>query len=139
MKSITQKSVSQFIRDIRLNKALELLKQSRLTVSEIAYQLGFNSPAYFNKCFHDQFGYPPGETKNHAEGGSESGEHTKEKKTININTIRLPSKLIIALIVMNVLIGSYLGYETFSNNKLQNESNSKPKSIVVLPLKTLLS
>lgn len=63
IKTTTQKTASQFIREFRLNKALELLRQPGLTVSEIAYRVGFGSPAYFNKCFHEKYGFPPGETK----------------------------------------------------------------------------
>ena len=51
IKSSTGTSANQFIRDIRLSKALELLRNEELTVSEIAYNVGFGSPSYFNKCF----------------------------------------------------------------------------------------
>jgi AraC-like DNA-binding protein len=51
--AIKNQNVSQFIREIRLKKALELLQQDHLSASEIAYQVGFGSPAYFSKCFHD--------------------------------------------------------------------------------------
>lgn len=60
--ALTGKSASQFIREVRLNKALELLKASDLTISEVAYKVGFGSATYFSKCFHDHFGYTPGET-----------------------------------------------------------------------------
>jgi TolB-like protein len=40
---------------------MEMLKDDVFNVSEIAYEVGFGSPAYFNKCFHDFYGYPPGE------------------------------------------------------------------------------
>ena len=58
--SITKKKVSQFIREVRLQKALELLRNEELSASEVAYKVGFGSPIYFNKCFHEFFGYPPG-------------------------------------------------------------------------------
>src|SRR5210317_276634 len=60
---INGKSVTQFIREIRLEEALKLLKDNVATASEISYQVGFSSPTYFNKCFHDYFGYPPGTVK----------------------------------------------------------------------------
>ena len=63
LKPIKGQSISQFIREIRLEKAMQLLQKNETTVSEIAYQVGFNSPTYFNTCFHDYFGYPPGEVK----------------------------------------------------------------------------
>jgi len=53
----TGKNVSQYIREERLNFALDLLIQDVGAVSEIAYRTGFNSPSYFNKCFRDFYGY----------------------------------------------------------------------------------
>ncbi len=61
--SITGKSTSRFIRDYRLEKAMEMLQNNSATASEIAYRVGFNSPTYFNTCFHDYYGFPPGEVK----------------------------------------------------------------------------
>jgi TolB-like protein/AraC-like DNA-binding protein/tetratricopeptide (TPR) repeat protein len=58
---LTKKSLSQFIREIRLAEALKLLKEENVTVSEVAYRVGFSNPSYFNTCFHDHFGFPPGE------------------------------------------------------------------------------
>ena len=60
LKTISNQTISQFIREIRLKKSKELLLNEDLTVSEIAYRVGFGSPTYFNKCFHEFFGYPPG-------------------------------------------------------------------------------
>jgi tetratricopeptide (TPR) repeat protein/AraC-like DNA-binding protein len=61
--SITNKTINQFIRETRLQKALELLQNEAVTASEVAYKVGFTSPAYFNTCFHEFFGYPPGKVK----------------------------------------------------------------------------
>ena len=63
LKSALKKTTSQFMRDVRLTKAMEMLQSGLATASEISYQVGFNSPAYFNTCFHQHFGYPPGEVK----------------------------------------------------------------------------
>jgi signal transduction histidine kinase/DNA-binding response OmpR family regulator len=52
---------NEIIRNMRLERAMQLLKQKSGNVSEIAYQCGFNSPAYFIKCFRDYFGMTPGE------------------------------------------------------------------------------
>ncbi len=54
-------SVSQFIRQIRLKRAMELLQEGEYTVSEVSYKVGFGSTSYFIKCFGDIYGYPPGE------------------------------------------------------------------------------
>jgi signal transduction histidine kinase/DNA-binding response OmpR family regulator len=54
---------AQYVRRTRLQRALGMLQRNAGTVSEIAYSVGFNSPAYFTKCFHEQFGVPPSEMK----------------------------------------------------------------------------
>jgi len=45
---------------VRLQRAADLLRQQAGTVSEIAFQKGFGSSAYFVKCFKEQFGETPG-------------------------------------------------------------------------------
>jgi transcriptional regulator GlxA family with amidase domain len=77
LKSITNKSVSEFIREIRLQKAKELLEQGTDNISEVAYSVGFSSPSYFSKCFHDFYGYSPGEVKKN---------NQKEIGTDNLNS-----------------------------------------------------
>ena len=54
-------SASQFIRQVRLQYAMEILIQTSVTVSEVSYKVGFSSTSYFIKCFRDEYGYPPGE------------------------------------------------------------------------------
>ena len=71
IKKQTGLSASQFIRQVRLENAMQLLQEEELTVSEIAYRVGFNSTSYFIKCFHDLYGHPPGEIKK--QGLPESG------------------------------------------------------------------
>ncbi len=61
LRALTDQTPSQFIRSMRLARAVELLKQDAGTVAEIAYQVGFGSQAYFTKCFHEQFGCSPKE------------------------------------------------------------------------------
>lgn len=63
VKAITKKTISQFIVETRLQKALEILQKEEATSSEVAYRVGFGSPGYFNKCFHEFYGYPPGDVK----------------------------------------------------------------------------
>ena len=54
-------SVIDLIRSTRLKKAEMLLKQKRMTISEVAYMVGFNDPKYFSKSFRSQFGKNPSE------------------------------------------------------------------------------
>lgn len=55
LKNLTGKSPNNFIKEFRLHKALDLLHKQHGNISEIAYESGFNSPAYFSKCFMDKF------------------------------------------------------------------------------------
>jgi transcriptional regulator GlxA family with amidase domain len=67
IKALTAQSTSEFIRTIRLKRAVSLLEKSQLSIEEISYAVGFSSTAYFTKCFRIQFGVPPSEyAKSHA-------------------------------------------------------------------------
>ncbi|GAA4233916.1 two-component regulator propeller domain-containing protein [Postechiella marina] len=60
-KELTGLSSSEFIRNIRLKRAMQLLETSNLSVKEIMYMTGFNTGSYFSKCFKKQFGLLPSE------------------------------------------------------------------------------
>jgi signal transduction histidine kinase/ligand-binding sensor domain-containing protein/DNA-binding response OmpR family regulator len=57
--ALTNKSPIEFIRTIRLRRAAQLLEKSQLSVAEIAYQVGYNSPKNFTKYFKQEFGVIP--------------------------------------------------------------------------------
>lgn len=59
IKELTGLSSSEFIRNIRLKRAVQLLENSDLSVKEIMYMTGFNTASYFSKCFKKQFGVIP--------------------------------------------------------------------------------
>lgn len=59
MLQITGKTPIEFIRVIRLKRAAQLLRDSQLHVSEIAFQVGFNNPKYFSRYFKEEFGVLP--------------------------------------------------------------------------------
>ncbi len=59
LKALTGSSMAIYIRSIRLVKALELLRQTDKSVSEIAYEVGFKDAAYFSRCFREEFGKSP--------------------------------------------------------------------------------
>ena len=61
IKDITGLSPVDYLRNFRLVKAVKLLEQELYSISEIAYQTGFSSPAYFTKCFKDTFNMTPTE------------------------------------------------------------------------------
>ena len=58
---ITGKGPSEFIRTIRLKRGRQLLEESQLQISEIAYAVGFNSPKRFTINFKNEFGVSPSE------------------------------------------------------------------------------
>jgi len=59
VKALTGKSVSDFIRSLRLEKARELLETTEMNVTEVCYAVGFSSPNYFSRAFQEAFGKPP--------------------------------------------------------------------------------
>ena len=63
LKALTNKSATIFIRSIRLQKAKELLETTNMSVKEIAYDVGFSSPAYFSTSFLEEFNVNPSETR----------------------------------------------------------------------------
>jgi TolB-like protein/AraC-like DNA-binding protein/Tfp pilus assembly protein PilF len=136
LQAIVNKSIKQFIREVRLQKALEMLQNEEVTVSQVAYKVGFGSPAYFNTCFHEFFGYPPGAVK--------KGDFVR---TIKAGTFEIPHKkqanrilLYIFSGIIIIVVLSYLVYKFGFGKSLIDSGGSfdKPeKSIAVLPFKNL--
>lgn len=124
IKSLTGKSVNQIIREIRLIESLKLLKEGNYTSSEISYKVGFNSPSYFTKCFHDFYGCPPGEFN-----FSNRNEIHSIKNLWQKNKIRsLFKKITFVLILSAICIA---GYSIFY------KQTKETFSIAVLPFKDL--
>lgn len=65
LKSLTGQSATEFVRNIRLKEAKKLLQNNhhQQTIAEISYQVGFNDPLYFSRCFKKYFGVPPSEVQ----------------------------------------------------------------------------
>ncbi|MFT3740131.1 MAG: response regulator [Breznakibacter sp.] len=61
LRAHTDQSATEFIRFVRLKKALKLLKTGNYTIDEISYNVGFNTPSYFSQSFKKQFGKTPKE------------------------------------------------------------------------------
>jgi len=129
LNQISNQTISQFIREVRLKKAKELLLSEDLTAAEIAYRVGFGSPTYFNKCFHEYFGHAPGELRNHEQ------ENEPEEPPVEVeSTPKKPNrrKMWIALFIFSIFIIpiSYFLINRVSGSGLE-------KSIAVLPFKYL--
>ena len=62
--ALTGKSPSLYMRSARLAKAKKMILEQTGNISEIAYSVGFSSPAYFTRCFKEEYGVPPSEIIN---------------------------------------------------------------------------
>ena len=58
----------ELLRDMRLREARRLLTTTELSISEIAYEAGFSTPAYFTKCFREAYGQTPSELRDSLSG-----------------------------------------------------------------------
>ncbi|MCB9355806.1 MAG: response regulator [Lewinellaceae bacterium] len=68
LQALTGKSPNVLIRELRLERARQLLEQGAGNASEIAFRVGFSSLAYFSKCFTGQYGVPPSEVLRASKG-----------------------------------------------------------------------
>lgn len=146
LNAINGKSTSRFIREFRLEKAMEMLQNNVATASEIAYKVGFSSPTYFNTSFHQYYGYPPGEVKFRNPLNDEDSE---EIQTSNDNTATLTSKsrlfnkrtyVIAALAILSIASFAYYNYthsETPINTENEEPGALSENSIAVLPFKNM--
>lgn len=64
VKAMTGSSVVDLLRKARLAKARRLLETRSMSVSEVAYEVGFSAPSYFTKCFKEEYGMLPGDVGN---------------------------------------------------------------------------
>lgn len=145
---IFNKSTNQYIRELRLKRGLELLKQESITASEIAFKVGFSSPSYFNTCFSEFYGYPPGEVKkrdlihlveNKEELSSipQTNEPSylklspSQKKKLTIKIMALVSFIILSIIVVTIYFDSNILEKV--NFFTANQLTKHKKSIAILP------
>jgi len=128
LKSITGNSTSSYIREYRLKKGHEMLKDGVAKASEVSYKVGFSSPSYFNAAFSKFYGYAPGKAK------FQSIDHIVAQKKSN--------SLWISLLILLVGLIAYLMYQTIPLEELEGkmfyeEPKSKEKSIAVLAFQDL--
>ncbi|GAB3231868.1 helix-turn-helix domain-containing protein [Algoriphagus aestuariicola] len=127
VKKVSNLSVSQLINQIRLERAMHLLRTGTLNVSEVSHQVGFNSPSYFIKCFREHFGYPPGEVGKHIEVVPPPLELSKPEAAVSSRRAWIIGALTSLLFLA---LGWFLFGGLIFEENLQLE-----KSIVVLPFK----
>ena len=63
IKALTNYSPVELIRDLRLKHARSMLTTTDRSISEVAYEVGFSSPAYFSKCYREAYGQTPSELR----------------------------------------------------------------------------
>lgn len=129
VKKETNLSVSQFINQVRLRHAMELLKTTSLNVSEIADRIGFNSPSYFIKCFREHYGYPPGEAAKRLESSAQEVELPSEAPNVETASRPTVGKWLWPL------AGVALVAAVVAILFLKKEDTIREKSIAVLPFK----
>ena len=130
IKSIKNSTVNQFITEVRLEKAHEFLLEGTHTAAEVSYNLGFSSPSYFTKCFHDFYGYPPSEIKNHLT------QYKTEKTELKIPEPKLSRKnrwvqVVISaavFVALFVIAGEVFYYRPFEKGK-----DSAENTIAIMP------
>ena len=135
IKILTGKTVVHFIKEIRLEKSLEILQNENVTASEVAYRVGFSSPAYFSSCFHEHFGFPPGKVKNGDKSISEEillkepGKMKKRKASIVDSLNPILTGLLI-LLTLGVII-YYLADDWFAGKKKLEKILASGESIII--------
>ncbi len=105
-------SVSQFISHERLKHAMEMLRQTSLTVSEVSWETGFGSVSYFIKCFREYYGFPPGEVGNREieNNNVPNSESTKAKKR-KITVLLIGSSVIVLSVILYLMLFHLPGKE----------------------------
>jgi len=134
LKAVTGQSVSQFIREIRLDEALKILQEEDVTASEVAYKVGFNSATYFNTCFNAYFGYPPGEVRHQMELAAFNSTSEDEPAS----SISKGKRILIWFVTISAIVLTVFLYQYFQREESTiTESNieEKAKTIAVLPFK----
>ncbi len=69
--ALTDMTVKEFIRNIRLKRAAQMLEQRKLNVSEVAYEVGFKDLSHFRKCFKREFGMSASEYVSKSKQGAQ--------------------------------------------------------------------
>jgi AraC-like DNA-binding protein len=59
--SVVGQSPNEYIKTLRLQRSVEMLKTNKYRIAEIAYEVGFSDPGYFSSCFVERYGLKPSE------------------------------------------------------------------------------
>jgi AraC-like DNA-binding protein/TolB-like protein len=141
---LTGKSASDFITEIRLARAKELLQDDTATISEIAYQVGFANPTYFSTVFKKAFHLTPGEYKRQNIGvlefpNDDGISNTLQAKGSESRRSRIVSSVLIFLVV---IAAATVVYIIIQNNAIDDQGakvTAGEISLVVIPSENLES
>jgi TolB-like protein/AraC-like DNA-binding protein len=146
---ISRKTINQYIREVRLQRAMEILRTGSETASEVGFKVGFSSPAYFSTCFSEYFGYPPGEVKKKSIISHEENLDVISEEKINTKpefvpgVLKLPNRkrkgqiiVLVSLTIFLTIIIIYFFSQKMSGNLISPDYSrlkDQAKSIAVLP------
>ena len=128
----TGQSVSQFIREYRLERGMKLLRQGDMTAAEVAEQVGFGSATYFNTCFNEYYGFTPGEAKNKTAEIAPTTENVVPLNDPSAKQNKAFLRVLVALTAVVLIMG--IVYFNYTQRPL---ADIKDKSIAILPFKNL--
>ncbi|TKG94091.1 helix-turn-helix domain-containing protein [Puteibacter caeruleilacunae] len=140
LKAIRNQSISQFIREIRLKHAMNMLQNNAGTVADVAYDVGFKSPTYFNRCFRNYYGFPPGEARQKYSSETSSEEAMTPLKPIHPNKQNLITTVVVLFIfvVITMIVSiTLLNNDNKNNERSTTNTISANKSIAILPFRNL--
>lgn len=152
LQSLKNEDISQFIREVRLKRAMEMLENKERTVAEVAFRVGFRSATYFNRCFHEYFGYPPGEVRRREhplpqlQDKKETpqlvlvpSEEVKEEQDLpRLQGSGIKNQVIIVSGILSIVVLAYFLYSLLAPKPFEGHRNiMHEKSIVVLPFRNL--
>jgi TolB-like protein/AraC-like DNA-binding protein len=136
LSNLGKSNASHFIREIRLQKAREMLHNGFSTASEVAYRVGFGSPTYFSKCYHEFYGHPPGEERKLSVTVEPCVPEVKAGSSGSHSSVSQPGfrgrKRVIVLATLFLALSSL-----FLSAALNLFRGAKDMSIVVLPFRNL--
>ena len=121
--TVIGKTATQFILETRLGISMQMLRSEDITAAEVAYKTGFSSPSYFNTCFHEHFGIPPGQVK--------KGEEKLPEEIIPGYKRKKLSRVLL------YILAAFLFLAISGGLLLLRSGKSHEKSIAVLPFRNL--
>jgi TolB-like protein/AraC-like DNA-binding protein len=133
LRAATGQSVSQFIREYRLWKALDLLKEGEHTVAEVAYLVGFSSATYFSRCFAYLYGHPPSQVGKVEPFGQEAGPPGQ----VQMKWIKSITRRRVGMLVLLAILFPFTVFFIIQLSARGRANELMTKSVAILPFENL--